>query len=71
MGSENPYTGETQFLVGIEEHGDDLTPIEQTQAITKMNRSDWANQETVVKAKPAGMFEVRQSLPLSTDFTKP
>ena len=34
MGTENKYTGEMKYLLGIEEDGDELTPIEQSNAIS-------------------------------------
>lgn len=73
MGSEDPYTGEMQYLVGIEETGDDCSPIEQTQSITRMNRKPLAKNEEVVKGHN-GIYsgrDVQQGLPITTDFTKP
>mgnify|MGYP001615215955 CR=1 FL=1 len=32
MGTEDPYSGERQYLIGIEEMGDDCTPVEQSTA---------------------------------------
>jgi hypothetical protein len=34
FGTLNKYTGEMKYLVGIEEDGDDVTPIEQTTAVS-------------------------------------
>lgn len=34
MGSENKYTGEKQYLMGIIEDGHDVTPVEQTDSIS-------------------------------------
>ncbi len=73
MGSEDPYTGEMKYLVGIEEQGDPIDPIEQTQAITRMNRVLMGKNEEVVKGDN-GIYSVRdvaQSLPISTNFEKP
>lgn len=39
MGSENPYTLEKLYLIGIIEHGDDVSPIEQSDAIERFDRS--------------------------------
>lgn len=50
MGSEDPYTGEMQYLLGIVEFNDDISPIEQTQTITRMNRKVLGTDEAVVKA---------------------
>lgn len=58
MGSEDPYSGAMEFLVGIVEHGDDISPIEQTQVITRMDRKEFAKQEDVVKSR-GGMYTQR------------
>lgn len=39
MGSEDPRTGNMLYLLAIEEDGDDLTLIDQTDAIEKWDRS--------------------------------
>lgn len=39
MGSEDPRTGNILYLLAIEEDGDDLSPIEQTDAIEKWDRA--------------------------------
>ncbi len=73
MGSEDPYTGSMEYLVGIEEQGDDLSPIEQTVKITRMNRAPLKKNEEVVKGEN-GIYSVRdvaQSLPLDSAFVKP
>lgn len=59
MGSEDPYSGEMEYLVGIEEQGDDLSPIEQTQSITRMNRKPLGKNEEVIKGDN-GLYSVRQ-----------
>jgi hypothetical protein len=72
MGSEDPFTGAMEYLVGIEEQGDDCSPIEQSKSITRMNRKAMGRNEEVVKGEN-GIYSVRdvaQSLPLSTSFTK-
>lgn len=33
MGTENPYTLDKQYLIGIVEHGDDCSPIEQSTSL--------------------------------------
>lgn len=33
MGSDDPHTGQLQYLVGIKEQGDDCTPVEQSKEI--------------------------------------
>ncbi len=55
MGSEDPYTGTMEYLVGIVEQGDDITPIEQSHSITRMNRKEFAGTEQVVKSR-GGMY---------------
>lgn len=39
MGSLDPQTLHIDYLLGIEEEGDDLFPIEQSQAVEKWDRS--------------------------------
>lgn len=71
MGSEDPYTGEMKYLVGIEEHGDPTDPIEQTQVITRMDRKPLGKNEEVVKGNN-GIYSVRdvaQSLPSDANGT--
>jgi hypothetical protein len=70
MGSEDPFTGEMQYLVGIVEQGDPITPIEQTAVITRMNRGPMKKNEEVVKGDN-GIYSVRDvaaSLPLDSVF---
>lgn len=76
MGSEDPYTGEMLYLVGIEEQGDPTGPIEQTNSITRMNRAPLGKNEEVVKGQ-TGLYSIRdlagppQSSPgVATGFTK-
>jgi len=75
MGSLDPFTGICQYLVGIEEQGDDCSPIEQTNAIEVMNRSKMKNSRpTEVVPGDNGIYSVRdiaQSLPLDSTFVKP
>lgn len=73
MGSEDPYTGDMDYLVAILEQGDDETPMEQTIAITRMNRKLMGKNEEVVKGDN-GLYsrrEVTQTLPLDSTFAKP
>jgi len=58
MGSEDPYTGEMQYLVGIEEAGDPIDATEQTQVVTRMNRAPLGKNEEVVKGHN-GLYSVR------------
>lgn len=34
MGTQDYYSGEMKYLIGIEEHGDPLTPVEQSDSLT-------------------------------------
>lgn len=57
MGSLDPQTNHVDYLLGIEEEGDDLTPIEQTGAIEKWNRSRLTGaRPTEVVAGDNGLF---------------
>ena len=86
MGSEDPRTGEMKYLVGIEEEGDDCspltppeaTPIDPTTGKPFIERWD---RRHLTQARPTeivpgdnGIYSVRDvsstPLPLSTDFTK-
>jgi len=58
MGSEDPYTGEMQYLLGVEEWGDPLTSVEQTPIITRMNRTPLKKNEEVIKGDN-GIYSVR------------
>jgi hypothetical protein len=75
MGSLNPFTGLCDYLVGIEEQGDDCSPIEQSTAIEVMDRSKMKNtRPTEVVPGDNGIYSVRdiaQSLPLDSTFVKP
>ena len=39
MGTEDYFSGYKEYLLAIPDHGDDITPIEQTDAIEKWDRS--------------------------------
>lgn len=71
MGSEDPYSGEMRYLIGIEEDGDDCSPAEQSTEITRRALRDQGEVE-VVKGKN-GLYanEVRSTLPLDSSFVKP
>jgi hypothetical protein len=60
MGSEDPYSGEMQYLIGIEEYGDPCDPAEQTSEIELMSRRKLhgARQIEVVPGT-SGLFSVR------------
>lgn len=75
MGSEDPYTLEKQFLIGIVENGDDVTPIEQSDAIERFDRSKLVGaRPTQVVAGEIGLFAkygFEQKPSGDTGFTKP
>lgn len=52
MGSENPYTMQKEYLIGIEELGDDVSPVEQTNAKERWNR---------------GMLQPREGMKFATE----
>jgi hypothetical protein len=58
MGSEDPYSGEMTYLVGIEEQGDPTSPIEQTNSVTRMNRAPLGKNEEIVKGHN-GLYSAR------------
>lgn len=63
MGSEDPYTGEMNYLVAIVEHGDPQTPIEQTRVITRMNRAPIAKPDEVTMEGRTGLYSLRDLAP--------
>lgn len=75
MGSEDPYTLIRQYLVGIEEQGDDCSPVEQSPAIELMDRTKLVNpRPTDVVRGDNGLYSgraVQTSLPLDSNFVKP
>lgn len=58
MGTEDPYTGNMEYLVAIEEDGDPITDIEQSQSVTRMNRAPLGKNEEVVKGHN-GLYSLR------------
>lgn len=56
MGSQDPYSLELQYLCGIEEDGDDISPIEQSDKIELMDRSKLRNAVPVVVVQGEGLF---------------
>ena len=79
MGSEDPDTGEMDYLVAIEEQNDPDSPIEQTKSVTRMNRARLSTQEEVVPSRVGGMYSARDrameapistSGPVATAFVK-
>lgn len=61
MGSQDPYSllGNSDFLIGIVEDGDDCTPIEQNpNAIERIDRSKMPRNTQVVPG-PVGLYSAR------------
>jgi hypothetical protein len=56
MGSQDPYSLELQYLCGIEEDGDDCSPIEQSDKIELMDRSRMRNAIPVVVIQGEGLY---------------
>lgn len=77
MGSEDPYTLEKQYLLGIEEEGDDCSPIEQSAAIERFDRTKLtgAGAQDVIIVRGNGTYSpsTEGPKPLSADstFVKP
>jgi len=75
MGSLDPRTGKIEFLIGIKEQNDPITPTEQTDAVEVWDRSKLTGarpSETV--AGDNGLYAVREwkrDQPLDTAFVKP
>lgn len=75
MGSENPYTGQKQYLMGIVEQGDDTAPIEQSSAISLQDLSAKLKSGELKIVPGEGLYRpmMDASLPMGTDlaFVKP
>jgi len=74
MGSDDPMTGQLQYLIGIEEEGDPTTPIEQSDEIELYNRKLQKNAVpiVIVPGNTQGMYNIaRSSLPIDGQFVSP
>ena len=75
MGTEDQITGEMESLIGIEENGDDCSPIEQTQKIERWDRKKMPGGEKDVQvvAGKSGLYaaERHTALPLDSSFVNP
>ena len=62
-----------RYLVGIVEHKDDCSPIEQTNVITRMDRAPLKLNEEVVPGRNGlfGRQNLETSLPLDSNFVRP
>ena len=56
MGSENPFTLEKQYLIGIEEKGDDCSSLEQSNKIELLDREPLGNADKVMVIKGHGIY---------------
>jgi hypothetical protein len=66
MGTEDPYNLQMQYLIGIEEDGDDCSPIEQSKAVT---RQPLDKDQQIVPGKKGIWAEQRApGLPLDPIF---
>ena len=57
MGSEDPYTLQKEYLMGIVEHNDDISPVEQTSSIERWNRSKLVGAKPVEIVRGNGIFQ--------------
>lgn len=62
MGTENKYTGEMQYLIGILEDNDDVTPIEPTTSIT---RKPIEATQQVVESRAGGLYAHERQSPVA------
>lgn len=58
MGSEDPYTMQKEYLIGIVEQNDDISPIEQTNSVERWNRSKLVGAKPVEIVQGNGLFNV-------------
>ena len=76
-GSDDPITGQFQYLLGIEEQGDDCSPIEQSKEVELYNRGNYKNAVPIVIVPGnTGLYSVKRNdiagnLPQDTAFVKP
>lgn len=75
MGSEDPRTLMKQYLIGIEELGDDCTPVEQSDAITLEDLSKKIQSGELRVVKGNGLYNPNRDgappLPNESSFVKP
>ncbi len=80
MGSDDPMTGNLQYLVGIEENQDDCSPIEQSDSIELYNRQRQKDAVPVMIVAPrSGLYAYERhspvasapGAPVETAFVKP
>lgn len=76
MGTEDPVSLERQYLLGIEEDGDDCSPIEQSTAETLIDMSKFREQfpeAEVLKTSAGGLYahERNSNIGEASSFVKP
>lgn len=75
MGSFDPRTGEEVFLIGIKDYGDDCSPVEQSDAIERWDRSKLTGtRPTEVVPGDNGIYsvkDVQSRQPVDSNFVKP
>lgn len=74
MGTEDRYTGEKLYLMGIVEHGDPITPVEQSDSITLTNITDKLRSGEYKVVKAEGVFrpaDASPPMPSELAFVKP
>jgi len=73
MGSEDPYSLQKQYLLGIEDIGDDISPIEQSDARELFDRKKLNIRGPVTIVTNGGLYqtEAHSSLPLENAFVIP
>lgn len=79
MGSEDPYTLDKEYLLGIVEDSDPITPIEQSKAVELVNRKKLggrAAKAEVIETSAGGLYSHERHAgipvngPVETGFTK-
>lgn len=80
MGTLDPFSGRMEYLLGIVEHNDPLTPIEQSRALQHIDRTKLSGAPAVeVVPGHNGLYSVRdlapapgaQGGPIDSAFVKP
>ncbi len=77
MGSDNPENGQLDYLLGIKEQRDPITPVEQSDEIELFNRRHQKNAVPImIVPGNVGMYAVRSNaikadLPVENAFVKP
>lgn len=81
MGTENPFLADMcESLLGVEEWNDDCSPLEQSTAIERLDRSQMSEEAqkaqtmrgaTGVYTGPGGRNAVSRDQPLDSSFVKP